>query len=92
MCSFTADCERSRGNSPDRVDAPVWALSELMVEAVPGWGVVEYYKRELARAACNTPVAPPPVTSTDDGLIIPNVQRLPGNSARRSKRRPTRLS
>ena len=31
MCSFTADFDRARaGYSPDRVDALVWALTELV--------------------------------------------------------------
>jgi predicted phage terminase large subunit-like protein len=34
MCAFTSDFDRSRaGYSPDRVDALVWALSELVLEA-----------------------------------------------------------
>jgi len=49
MCAFTPDYERSKGNSPDRLDALVWALTELMVEGVPGWGVVEFYRREHER-------------------------------------------
>jgi phage terminase large subunit-like protein len=32
MCSFTIDYNRSRDGSPDRVDALVWALTELLVE------------------------------------------------------------
>jgi phage terminase large subunit-like protein len=35
MCAFTSDFDRSRsGYSPDRVDALVWALSELLVGEV----------------------------------------------------------
>ena len=34
MCAFTSDFDRGRsGYSPDRVDALVWALTELMVSA-----------------------------------------------------------
>jgi predicted phage terminase large subunit-like protein len=33
MCMFTADIDRKRMGSPDRVDALVWALTELMVDA-----------------------------------------------------------
>jgi len=33
MCSFTQDLDRSQHGSPDRVDALVWALSDLMVNA-----------------------------------------------------------
>ncbi len=37
MCAFTADFNRSgAGFSPDRVDARVWALSELMLGNAPG--------------------------------------------------------
>ncbi len=32
MCNFALDADRSRGSSPDRVDALVWALTNLMVE------------------------------------------------------------
>jgi len=43
MCGFTG--ERRRGLSPDRLDALVWALSELMLEPGEGSGVFEYYRR-----------------------------------------------
>ena len=36
MTSFTADYDRARDGSPDRVDAMVFALSELMSSAAPG--------------------------------------------------------
>jgi phage terminase large subunit-like protein len=44
LCSFTSDFDRSRaGYSPDRLDALVWALTELMVSsgqpALPIFGV-----------------------------------------------------
>jgi predicted phage terminase large subunit-like protein len=32
MCSFTQDWDRARDGSPDRVDALVWAITELLVE------------------------------------------------------------
>jgi len=33
MCAFTIDFDRREmGYSPDRVDALVWALTELMIE------------------------------------------------------------
>ena len=48
MCGFTADFDRKRaGSSPDRLDALVWALTELMVED-SGQAWLEYYG-ELAR-------------------------------------------
>lgn len=43
MCRFTADIDRvDAGESPDRVDALVWALTELMIEP-SGTGLLDYY-------------------------------------------------
>jgi predicted phage terminase large subunit-like protein len=41
MCAFTG--ERGDGPSPDRVDALVWALTDLMI-AQTGMGLLEYYR------------------------------------------------
>src|SRR6266568_6468349 len=42
MCSFTSDFDRTAsGYSPDRVDALVWALTELLVEPRAGDGIFE---------------------------------------------------
>jgi len=41
LCGFTSDFDRSRaGYSPDRLDALVWALSDLMVKSVPDARIV----------------------------------------------------
>jgi hypothetical protein len=48
--------------SPDHVDALVWALSELMVEPVAGWGLIEYSRLEGEKATA--PRANPSDTST----------------------------
>jgi phage terminase large subunit-like protein len=46
MCAFSSDFDRdSAGYSPDRVDALVWALSELFVEPMAGAGMYESYRR-----------------------------------------------
>jgi phage terminase large subunit-like protein len=50
MCAFTADahCRLSTGSagySPDRVDALVWALTDLLVEPMPGEGIYEMYRQ-----------------------------------------------
>jgi phage terminase large subunit-like protein len=46
MCAFTSDFDRdAAGYSPDRVDALVWALSELFVEPMAGAGMYERYRR-----------------------------------------------
>ncbi len=50
MCSFTADFDRATaGYSPDRVDALVWGLTELLVEPRAGDGIFEAYRRLAAR-------------------------------------------
>lgn len=45
MCTFTVDFNRKEmGNSPDRMDALVWAFTELMIEGEakrkPTWGTI----------------------------------------------------
>jgi phage terminase large subunit-like protein len=46
MCSFTGDFDRrTAGYSPDRVDALVWAVSELVVEPPAGEAIFEAYRR-----------------------------------------------
>jgi phage terminase large subunit-like protein len=46
MCAFTTDFDRSAaGYSPDRMDALVWALFELMLEAVPAQPLFGSYGR-----------------------------------------------
>ena len=58
MCAFTADAHsggstRSAGYSPDRVDALVWALTDLLVEPMPGEGIYEMYRQWSGRLAAN---------------------------------------
>ena len=50
QCGFTTDFDRvAAGFSPDRVDALVWALTDLLVEPMAHSGIFELY-REQARA------------------------------------------
>ena len=44
MCSFSPDSERSAGNSPDRLDAMVWAATELF-DVEPPVGASSYFTR-----------------------------------------------
>jgi phage terminase large subunit-like protein len=47
MCGFTTDFDRQHaGYSPDRVDALVWALSDLMVQPMRGAAIYELYRRQ----------------------------------------------
>ena len=51
MTNFTSDIDRAAaGYSPDRVDALVWAFSELLVEPMKGEGMFEL-ARQQAEAA-----------------------------------------
>ena len=45
LCGFTTQGYRGEG-SPDRADALVWALTDLMLGHADGWGVFEYYRQE----------------------------------------------
>jgi hypothetical protein len=50
MSAFTSDFDRGRaGYSPDHVDALVWALTELMVEGLPGYGLIEWTRLEAEK-------------------------------------------
>jgi hypothetical protein len=60
MCGFAADFDRaSAGFSPDRVDALVWALTNLLVEPMANSGIFELY-REQARQLAAAKVKPVP--------------------------------
>ena len=52
MTNFTSDIDRAAaGYSPDRVDALVWAFSELLVEPMKGEGLYEFYRQQAEAAA-----------------------------------------
>jgi hypothetical protein len=44
MCAFTPDIDRAAG-SPDRADALVWALAELMIAPMASYGIYELYRQ-----------------------------------------------
>jgi phage terminase large subunit-like protein len=49
MTNFTSDFDRqAAGYSPDRLDALVWAATELLVEPMKGWGFYEVMRRRAA--------------------------------------------
>src|SRR4051794_17814515 len=51
MCAFTASFDRNAaGYSPDRVDALVWALTELLLAPMPGGGVFNLYRDRATEA------------------------------------------
>ena len=54
MTTFVPDIDRTKVGSPDRLDALVWALTDLVVERMPFEGLLEYYRLEAARAQAMT--------------------------------------
>lgn len=50
LTQFVPDLDRARAGSPDRADAMVWALTELLVEREPYAGLMQWYRNEAAKA------------------------------------------
>lgn len=51
LCGLTLDFNRAKAKySPDRADALVWAMSELMLGEMDGMGIYEYYRRASKNA------------------------------------------
>jgi len=69
LCAFTTQGYRGEG-SPDRADALVWALTDLMLAQTDGWGIFEHYRREAAAAKADQRSAPV-VTATTIKLRAP---------------------
>ena len=82
MTNFTSDIDRAAaGYSPDRVDALVWAFTELLVERMPGEGLFEFYRQYGEAAAHASHLLKP----------CPSPARWSGPRRRRSKVEPWRL-
>jgi predicted phage terminase large subunit-like protein len=58
MCAFTPDIDRATG-SPDRVDALVWALAELMIAPMKSFGIFELYRQMAAEQTARALIAAP---------------------------------
>jgi phage terminase large subunit-like protein len=50
LTQFTPDMDRAKSGSPDRADAAIWAMTELLVETEPYGALLNWY-REQAEAA-----------------------------------------
>ena len=50
LTQFVPDLDRSRSGSPDWADALLWALTELLVDAGPYAGLLQWYADEAERA------------------------------------------
>jgi phage terminase large subunit-like protein len=57
MTTFVPDIDRGRQGSPDRVDALVWGLTELLVERLPYAGLLQWWSdaAEADRQAADSP-------------------------------------
>jgi hypothetical protein len=79
--AFTTDFDRkAAGFSPDRVDALVWALTDLLVEEIASWGIYETTRRKaeavikarLAAAEAGRPKAEPAPGSLEYQALHPD--------------------
>ena len=71
QCAFTTDFDRkAAGFSPDRVDALVWALTDLLVEPMPGEGIIEYYRLRAREAAEKRAAAAAAAAAAASGTVI----------------------
>ena len=50
MTAFVPDLDRAKMGSPDRVDALVWGLTDLMIQPMPYSGLYEFYKEKAIAA------------------------------------------
>jgi phage terminase large subunit-like protein len=63
MTNFTSDYDRqAAGYSPDRVDGLVWALTDLLVEPMRGYGIFELTRRQAEAMASERQPDPAPVS------------------------------
>jgi predicted phage terminase large subunit-like protein len=71
MCAFTPDVDRAAG-SPDRVDALVWAISELMVAPMHSFGIFELYRQMAEEQSVRESAqieAPHPMQRRQDAIL-----------------------
>jgi hypothetical protein len=73
LCAFTTQGYRGEG-SPDRADALVWALTELMLGQSEGWGIFEHYRRQAeargAEAKADVDVAAAPAVPSRETIKL----------------------
>ena len=70
MTNFTSDIDRAAARySPDRVDALVWAFSELLVKPMNCEGIYELYRRRDAEAAAQRSKPQPAQTVPQPGSM-----------------------
>jgi phage terminase large subunit-like protein len=50
LTGFVPDLDRAKSGSPDRADAMIWSLTELLVDREPYATLLAWYEREAARS------------------------------------------
>ncbi len=51
LCALTPDFDRRYGPSPDRADALVWAISDLLGLDRPNTGMLDYWAGQALQAS-----------------------------------------
>jgi phage terminase large subunit-like protein len=73
QCGFTSAFDRrTAGFSPGRVDALVWAITELMVAPMKGFGIYELYRQmagELTARETALIAAPDPMQQRHEAIV-----------------------
>jgi phage terminase large subunit-like protein len=83
MTNFTSDFDRqAAGYSLDRVDALVWAATDLLIEPMSNWGLFELYRRRAAaiEAEKRGEEPPPIIREPEDGYKRPSLQEVYDNA------------
>jgi phage terminase large subunit-like protein len=83
MTNFTSDFDRqTAGYSPDRLDALVWATTELLVEQMKGANVFELMRRRAAGETLEQIAKRPEVKPADGSGEVPSPDRGDGDTSR----------
>ena len=77
MCGFTSDFDRQRaGYSPDRVDALVWAVADLLVEQMSNEGFYFWAKEKAASLQPKPAPRPEPIYAIGSQEYAAQQERL----------------
>ena len=83
MTNFTSDFDRqTAGYSPDRLDALVWATTELLVEQMKGANVFELMRRRAAGETLEQIAKRPEVRPADGSGEVPSPDQGDGDASR----------
>jgi PBSX family phage terminase large subunit len=72
MCSFNTAGYIGEG-SPDRADSMIWGVTELFLEEIAGWGILEHYRREAEKIGPVSAMPPRPTAAFGEQPKTPTV-------------------